>query len=298
MSGGRAFHTLDVFTDQRFRGNPLAVVLDAAGLETGGMQAIAAEFNLSETVFVTHVDPAAGRAAVRIFTPRAELPFAGHPTVGTALLLARQGLGVATAAGRSIVLEEQAGDVPVEITFEHGVPVLACFTAPGTATIGGALDPLLVAPAFGLEAGDLGGMAPRPAGFGTPFLMVELASVEALGRAASVALPEVLLAAGLGHGAYLFTHATDDGTIRARLFAPLLGIAEDPATGSAAAGLAALLATLDPAAELDGAWRIVQGVEMGRRSVIDVAASKRQGRVEHVAVAGGAVPVSEGRILA
>jgi trans-2,3-dihydro-3-hydroxyanthranilate isomerase len=296
MSRTLPFRTLDVFTDERFRGNPLAVVLDAGGLETAAMQAVAAEFNLSETVFVTTVDPAAGRARVRIFTPRSELPFAGHPTVGTALLLAREGLGIETAAGRHLVLEEAAGDVPVDIALLGGQPAHARFTAPGTATVGAPLDPGLVAPAFGLGRDDLAGVAPRAAGFGVPFLMLELASLEALGRAASVALPEPLLEAGLRHGAYLFTRATGDGSIRARLFAPLLGIAEDPATGAAAAGLAALLATVDPSSDLDGAWRIVQGVEMGRRSVIDITAEKRGGRLGRVTVAGGAVPVSAGRI--
>ena len=153
-----------------------------------------------------------------------------------------------------------------------------------------------MAPALGLDRDDLAGVAPRAAGFGVPFLMLELASLAALGRAAAVALPEPLLDAGLRHGAYLFTRDTGDGSIRARLFAPLLGIAEDPATGAAAAGLAALLATVDPAADRDDAWRIVQGVEMGRRSVIDITATKRGGQVERVTVAGGAVAVSAGHI--
>jgi trans-2,3-dihydro-3-hydroxyanthranilate isomerase len=107
-----------------------------------------------------------------------------------------------------------------------------------------------------------------------------------------------LRAAGLENGVYLFTRATADGSIRARMFAPLHGIAEDPATGSAAAGLAALLADTDARATLDGSWRIVQGVEMGRRSVIDVTAEKRDGGIGPVTVAGGAVSVSEGWIEA
>ena len=296
MSGTLDFRTLDVFTAERFRGNPLAVVLDAGGLETAAMQQIAAEFNLSETVFVTAVDAAAGRARVRIFTPRAELPFAGHPTVGTALLLAREGLGIAAADGVRLVLEEAAGEVPVAITLERGEPVRAQFVAPGEASFGPALEPALVAPAFGLGRDDLAGIAPRRAGVGVAFLMAELASLGGLGRAASVAQPDSLREAGLANGAYLYTRATDDGTIRARMFAPLLGIAEDPATGAAAAALAALLAEVDPATDLDGAWRIVQGVEMGRRSVIDVTAEKRAGRLSQVTVAGAAVEVSSGRI--
>ena len=231
-----AFRTLDVFTDERFRGNPLAVVLDAGSLAAAEMQAIAAEFNLSETVFVTGIDAAAARADVRIFTPKAELPFAGHPTVGTALLLAREGLGLTQGAGRHLVLAEGAGDVPVAIELADGHPFRARFTAPGEPTIGQPVDAAPVAAALGLDASDLAGIAPRSAGFGVMFLMVELASLDALARA-SLTLPAAALRdAGLENGVYLFTRATPDGTIRVRMFAPLHGIVEDPATGSAAAG--------------------------------------------------------------
>ena len=296
MTRRLAFRTLDVFTDERFRGNPLAVVLDAGGLDTPEMQAIAREFNLSETVFVTGVDAAAARADVRIFTPKAELPFAGHPTVGTALLLAREGLGLTQGTGRHLVLAEGAGDVPVAIELADGRAIRARFTAPGEAVIEEPVDAAPVAAALGLDAADLTGIAPRSAGFGVMFLMVELTSLDALARA-SVNLPTAALCdAGLENGVYLFTRATPDGTIRARMFAPLHGIAEDPATGSAAAALAALLAGVDPAPTLDGSWRIVQGVEMGRRSVIDITATMRDGAINAVTVAGGAVSVSEGWI--
>ncbi len=298
MARRLAFRTLDVFTDERFRGNPLAVVLDAGGLETAEMQAIAGEFNLSETVFVTFIDAAAARADIRIFTPRAELSFAGHPTVGTALLLARNGLGQRHEAGLDLVLAEGAGDVPVAIDLDGGHPARARFTAPGQSTIGTPVDAAPVAAALGLDAGDLTDIQPRSAGFGVLFLMVELASLDALARASLTMPPAALLDAGLDNGVYLFTRATPDGTVRARMFAPLHGIAEDPATGSAAAGLAVLLANADPASTLDGSWRIVQGVEMGRRSVIDVTAAKRDGAVGPVTVAGGAVAVSEGWIEA
>lgn len=294
MSRRCRFHTLDVFTDERFFGNPLAVVLDAEALEPTAMQAVAAEFNLSETVFVTAVDEVAARAAIRIFTPRAELPFAGHPTVGTALLLARNGLCRRQEGGISLTLDEQAGPVPVTLTLEGEAPVTARFTAPGEPRLDPPIDPALVAPALDLATADLAHLAPRRAGYGVGFLMAELASLDALARARCLELPPVLLEAGLEHGAYLFTRATADGTIRARLFAPALGIAEDPATGAAAAGLAALLAGTDPSPDLDAAWRIVQGVEMGRRSTIDITATKRAGRVTAVTVEGGAVPVSEG----
>jgi len=297
MASEFAYRTLDVFTEERFAGNPLAVVLDAGGLDAAVMQAVAREFNLSETVFVTAVDRAAARATVRIFTPRAELPFAGHPTIGTALLLARDGLGECCDHDLRLTLEMAAGAVPVEITLDAGAPVRASFLAPGHAVVEPPLDPALVAPAFGLDAADLGRSAPRAARHGLRFLFVEVVSLDALARARSVAQPAALLAAGLDNGVYLFTRMTGDATLRARLFAPLHGIIEDPATGSAAAGLAALLATTEAdGPHREGSWRIVQGVEMGRRSVIDATARVRDGRVVAVSVAGGAVEVARGRI--
>lgn len=299
MTGGLPFWTLDVFTEQRFAGNPLAVVGEAGGLETVEMQAVAAEFNLSETVFVTGLDRAAGRASIRIFTPRRELPFAGHPTVGTAILLARQGLGQVVEGRRRLILDEMAGAVPVELTEGGAGAGHATFVVPGAASAGAALDPALVAPVLGLEAADLAGLAPRRAGHGVDFLMVELAGLEALGKVrlgATATWPKALVAAGLENGVYLFTRATDDGAIRARMFAPFFGIPEDPATGAAAAALAGLLATTAAGADFESGWRIVQGVEMGRPSTIDIRATKRGGRVERVTVAGSAVLVSEGRL--
>lgn len=301
MTHSLPFWTLDVFAERRFAGNPLAVVGEAGALTTAAMQAVAAEFNLSETVFVTRLDEAAGRATIRIFTPRRELPFAGHPTIGTAILLASQGLGRVSEGRRRLVLDELAGPVPVEVAEGGAGAGHATFVVPGTASVGAPLDPALVAPVLGLDPADLAGLAPRRAGHGVDFLMVELAGLAALGRArlGAVAMwPAALRSAGLENGVYLFTRATDDGSIRARMFAPFFGIPEDPATGAAAAALAGLLATTALPADLDGSWRIVQGVEMGRPSTIDVTATRRAGRLEQVTVAGSAVPVSEGRLYA
>ncbi|MEZ5866761.1 MAG: PhzF family phenazine biosynthesis isomerase, partial [Geminicoccaceae bacterium] len=175
----------------------------------------------------------------------------------------------------------------------------ATFVVPGEASSGTPLDPALVAPVLGLASTDLAGLAPRRAGHGVDFLMVELAGLEALGKArlADMATwPKALAAAGLENGVFLFTRATDDGSIRARMFAPFFGIPEDPATGAAAAALAGLLAATAADAGFDGRWRIVQGVEMGRPSTIDVTATKRAGRVEPVTVAGSAVLLTEGRL--
>jgi trans-2,3-dihydro-3-hydroxyanthranilate isomerase len=283
------FLTCDVFTDRRFGGNQLAVLPDAQGLDTARMQAIAAEFNYSETSFVLPPDDPAHLARVRIFTPRAEMPFAGHPTVGTALALAWEGRVPADGA---IVLEELAGPVPVRL----GAGT-AEFTAPAAPTSGPAVAAEAVATALGIEAGDVptGAGLPRVASCGAPFLLVELSSRAALARAwleAAAALPEA------GNGVFLFTRDTGDPAmdLRARMFAPAHGIPEDPATGSAAAALAGFLGGRPGLAEGWHAWRIAQGVEMGRPSLIEARARREGGRVAEVRIGGRAVPVAEGTI--
>lgn len=294
------FYTADVFTEKRFGGNPLAVLPEAAGLSSGQMQAVAAEFNYSETTFVLPPEDPAHLARVRIFTPRAEMRFAGHPTVGTALVLARLGMAPPPdAAGRQqFVLEELAGKVPVEVSGEGGRPVRAEFAAPERPSLGGTVPLAAVADWLGLAGTSVvqGPASPRFASCGTEFLFVELASLAALEavRPPSVAAP----ALGGVTGVFLFTRETGEQGVdlRARMFAPAHGIAEDPATGSAAAACAGLLATLAPEVEGSFAWRIAQGVEMGRPSLIETRATKRGGIVEAVHVAGGAVPVCEGWI--
>ncbi len=297
------FVTLDVFTDRRFAGNPLAILPEAAGLTTARMQAIAREFGYPETVFVLPPDDPAHLARLRIFTPSREVPFAGHPTIGTALFLARDGRVAPAADGRArILLEEGAGPVPVTVLFEEGRPIRAELTAPQRPTHGPRLDPGPVATALGLALADLAPAGPTPcvASAGLPFLVVELVSVEALGRARLVD-PDAL-ARQLGEPrpplVYLFTRATGVPGIevRARMFAPAAGVAEDPATGSAAAALAGLLAAVDPHSEGDRAWHVEQGVEMGRPSFLAAHALVRAGRVVEARVAGGAVPVMEGTI--
>lgn len=285
------FLTCDVFTAKRFGGNQLAVLPDAAGLGDRQMQQIAAEFNHSETTFVLPPRRPEHLARVRIFTPRAEMPFAGHPTVGTALVLAWLGR---VPFGTDIVLEEAEGPVPV--TFErdaHG-SVAATFTAPAPPVSGPPLPAAPVAQALGLTPDEVldGGGLPCVASCGAPFLLVELASREALARARVVTeLPE-------GHGVYLFTRdaGSPDAALRARMFAPRHGIVEDPATGSAAAALAGHLAVGDGLADGWHCWRIAQGVEMGRPSLIETAAYRDNSRVTAVRVGGRAVPVAEGTI--
>jgi trans-2,3-dihydro-3-hydroxyanthranilate isomerase len=290
------FLTCDVFTDRRFGGNQLAVLPDAAGLDTARMQAIAAEFNFSETTFVLPPDDPAHLARVRIFTPRAEMPFAGHPTVGTALVLAW--LGRAPAEG-TMVLEEGAGPVPVRLErAADGRAVAAEFTAPAAASQGSSLDARLAAAVLGLGEDDLvldGGL-PCVASCGAPFLLVELASRAALAKArfsAAAGLPEAE-----ANGVFLFTRDTGDPdlSLRARMFAPAHGIAEDPATGSAAAALAGFLGGRPGLADGWHRWRIAQGVEMGRPSLIEASARREGSGVAEVRIGGRAVPVAEGTI--
>lgn len=289
------FLTCDVFTATRFGGNPLAVLPDAIGLGEAQMQTIAAEFNLSETTFVLPPSNPAHHARVRIFTPRAELPFAGHPTVGTALVLAWLGR---VPTGAAIVLEEPAGPVPVTFGLEEGEPVTAEFTAPILPGQEAPISPVRVARLLGLDADDLrtGDGLPCIASCGAPFLLVELASLDTLARAR-------LTMAGDGpeaeaNGVFLVTRDTCDPAVdlRARMFAPGHGIPEDPATGSAAAALAGHLASRPGLPDGWHRWRIAQGVEMGRPSLIQARVHREGGRVTAVRIGGRAVPVMEGTI--
>jgi trans-2,3-dihydro-3-hydroxyanthranilate isomerase len=286
----RPFVIADVFTDQPYSGNQLAVVFDADGLTKAQMQAIATEFGFSETTFVLRPERDDHDVRVRIFTPGIELPFAGHPTVGTALALAWR--RDPDERPPSVVLGEGAGPVPVELRYEKGEPVAAEFRAPALPVRGGPVDGQRCVAALGLEPKDLvlADGLPGEATCGLPFLLVRLADVGALGRARM--LDPGLLDGLEASGVFLFV---DGEEIRARMFSPLDGIGEDPATGSAAAALAGFLGTLDGP---DGTrrWRIRQGVEMGRPSLIEASARREHGRVVEVRVGGSAVKVAEGWI--
>lgn len=289
------FITSDVFTDRAFAGNPLAVLPEAEGLTTEQMQAVANEFNLSETTFVLPPDDPAHLCRLRIFTPKAELPFAGHPTVGTALVLARLGRLSERNGRAEAVLGLAAGPTPISVRFRDGRPTSAEVLAPQRPKVGPRLETARVETALGLAPADLVADGPMPcvASCGTEFLCVELGQREALARARDFGV------AGLGRtGIFLVTRDTGEAGVdfRARMFAPQLGVAEDPATGSAAAALAGLLALADDRPDVQLAWRIAQGVEMGRPSLIEARAERRGGEVVGVWIAGSAVPVAEGWI--
>jgi trans-2,3-dihydro-3-hydroxyanthranilate isomerase len=294
----RRFTTLDVFTDRRFAGNPLAVVRDTDGLDTAAMQAIAREFNLSETVFVLPPADPAHRAFLRIFTPAAELPFAGHPTVGTAVLL-----GLDAGAGEHhFAVEEKVGLVACVVTVQAGQGQAAFVLPQLPAEAGPAPDVDRLAPALGLAAADLRlpGFTPVVYSAGFPIAFVPVSGLAAIGRCRPDAAG---LSAALGEGGaratFVFCRETVESgsAFHARMFAPALGITEDPATGAAVAAFAGVLTRFDP---LDGERTVVveQGYEMGRPSRITLALSTQDGRLVRASIGGDAVVVSQGTIEA
>jgi trans-2,3-dihydro-3-hydroxyanthranilate isomerase len=295
------FVTVDVFTEQRFGGNPLAVFPDARGLTAEQMQALAAEFNLSETTFVLPPDNPQNHARVRIFTTRAELPFAGHPNVGTGYVLARR----MDKPPEHLVFEEPAGLVRVHILRDaNGSIGGARISAPRALSIDIGIPEEVVAACAGLRPEDIATNAHTPlvASVGIPFVIAEVASVEALSRASpdlaafrSAAAQFPSLA---GHFAlHLYAWRVGDATrLRARMFAPLGGTLEDPATGSANAALAGLLTSLAPGENADLTYDIEQGVEMGRPSQITATARKTAEGPVLATVAGRCVPVMQGTV--
>jgi trans-2,3-dihydro-3-hydroxyanthranilate isomerase len=286
--------TLDVFTDRRFGGNPLAVVLDARGLDDATMQSITREFNYSETTFVLPPSNPAHTAQVRIFTPGGELLFAGHPTVGTAFALAT--LGRLGADVRDIVFEEGVGPVAVRIdrnatgTTEHCTLTVA--QAPELVE---AIDDCSTAAAMlGLKSGAVIA-APEVWSCGVPFLVVPLVDVGALATARLDPKHWHTLLDGRSTQKVYPVARLSDSAWRVRMFAPGLGVAEDPATGSAAAALAGWLARH---AGRDGHqhWQILQGEEIGRPSVIALDFEQTDGVARQVRVGGRAVMVTRGTL--
>ena len=294
------FVTIDVFSDRRFGGNPLAVVLNGAGLTLSQMQAIASEFNLAETTFVFPPKDASHTAEVRIFTPKAELPFAGHPNIGTAFALANRGSVNGRAIGDSLVFEEKAGPVPLELIIAETTVVGARLTAPQLLSRGDNVRADAVAAACSIEVDDIETQHHRPcvASCGTAFIFAELKTRRALETAQPRA--EVFsqnFPANGTTGIHLYVRDGSDGfDIRARMFAPLLGVPEDPATGSANVALAGLLASLRPEPDLSLQLRIAQGAEMGRPSLLDASAEKRGGKVIETRIGGRCVAVMSGTI--
>jgi trans-2,3-dihydro-3-hydroxyanthranilate isomerase len=296
-------HTLDVFTERRFGGNPLAVVHDADALDGKQMQTIARELNLSETVFLLKPANAAHSAKARIFTPGRELPFAGHPTVGTAILLAELRAPLANGQRDAIiVLEQGIGTVRVGVRLRAGQVPFAEFDAPKLPEMTGTL-------AARDRLADALGLLPREIGFenhtalrvaaGNKFAFVPVTSLEAIARARiNAALWPGTFPQSEIDGVYLYTRQClhTGSAFHARMFAPQLGVPEDPATGSAAVGLAGVVNEFDGLPDGPHKRVIEQGHEMGRPSSIALTLIVEGGKLATVRIGGNAVRVVEGRL--
>ncbi|KAB0266980.1 PhzF family phenazine biosynthesis protein [Microvirga brassicacearum] len=298
----RRFVTLDVFTADPLTGNPLAVVLDAGGLDSAAMQAIAGEFNLSETVFVLPPEDPRQRADIRIFTPKRELPFAGHPTVGTAVLLA--------------LLDQDGKPGAAAFGLKEKVGIVSCAVEIVNATCGSARFRLPKLPetwSTGRESSDCAwalGLDPTEIGFdrhvpsrhsaGVAYDLVPVSSLDALARAKPNGEVFNQTFGDSDHpAAYAYTRAgNEDGLrFRARMFGLGMGISEDPATGSAAAAFAGALMQCEPLGDGEHDLVIDQGVEMGRPSVINLQMVIKDGALISAAIGGNAVMISRGELL-
>ncbi|MGD2131262.1 MAG: PhzF family phenazine biosynthesis protein [Maricaulaceae bacterium] len=290
----RAYAVFDVFTDQMFGGNPLALVPDARGLDTETMQAITREFDFSETIFLLPPEDAANHLKARIFTPGREIPFAGHPNIGLGVWAVETGEAFGRPITDALRAEEGAGLVVLDLD-RSGERPHATLTAPAPFALGRAFSAERAAAAGGIEAGDIATErhAPTYASVGMDFMILELKSREALARARPVAdaFDDLSVDDGLHEALY---YVRDGANVAMRMFAPPHNIPEDPATGSAAAALTALCAHLELGADAVVELQITQGDEMGRPSRIVAEARKAGGVVQAVRVGGTAVRVMDG----
>ncbi len=296
------YYWCDVFTEEIFGGNPLVVFPNAEGLSTAKMQQIAREFNISETVFVFPPKNPKNTRCLRIFTPNSEIPFAGHPTVGTAYIL-----GLISAIPlendlTKIILEEKIGEIPVSIISKNGKPIYTQLSASQLPEIGKNPPSVnILAELLSLETTDLLQEKDHPQAIscGLPFLFIPLVNQNALKKAQ---LKREIWVKELSNywapHLFLFTYETElpNSKISARMFAPGLGIDEDPATGSAATALAGYLATRDRTVDGTLHWQVEQGFFMGRPSILQVEADKKQGEITEIRVGGTSVLVSEGKL--
>ncbi|AQS36659.1 phenazine biosynthesis protein PhzF family [Shewanella psychrophila] len=302
-----SYYICDVFTDKRFGGNQLAVLPDAQGLTPKQMQQIAREFNFPESTFVFPAEHGNTRK-VRIFTPSIEVPFAGHPNVGTAFLLAKTGQLISQDRKQvlqTIIFEEKAGLVPISITESTDGGIFCELNAPEMLSLGLSIHAPLVAEALSLNSDDicLSTHQPIVASVGLPFLMVELMSLDALSRARTkLDAFEKIQALGVTPDIHLYVKRDEASKgeklfdIQARMFAPFDGVPEDPATGSANCALAGLLAHHSHLQDGMLEWTIAQGVEMDRPSMLKARALKQTGRVSDTWIGGNSVLVSKGEL--
>jgi trans-2,3-dihydro-3-hydroxyanthranilate isomerase len=280
------YWVVDVFADSAFAGNPLAVVLDADEMSTEQMQAMALEFNLSETTFPVRTSTDGADYRLRIFTPATELPFAGHPSVGTAWLMHALG----RVGGGRVVQECGAGLLPLEVDADG-----ATLTG-GQATVGEAIDAATLLAAVGLDVGDLAGAEPRWAGTGLNWAFLRVTDEAVVGARPDLARLTALSESGADR-AGVAVLSWKDGQAHARVFAGGFGVPEDPATGSAALGLGAwLVAAGLVAADGESSYEIAQGTEMGRPSRLACSVVASGGRALECRVSGSVVPVARGQM--
>ena len=296
------FYTTDVFTTNRFGGNQLAVFPDATGLDPALYQTIAREFNFSETTFVLPASDPTHTRKVKIFTPGGELQFAGHPTVGTAVVLAHIGDVKTTGAETKIVLEEGVGPVPVSIrdmTSDAGFAQLSVAKLPEKEPTAPSREDM--ARCLGLSVGEMHPSLPPEAwSCGTQFLFVPVKDRKALGKARPVMDAwDAVLGGYVTNKVFFFCDEPEQkgSQYRARMYAPEIGVPEDPATGSAVAAFGGYIGSRDRRADGTLSWRIEQGFEMGRPSLLDLEVDKKNGALTAVRVGGSAVIVSKGEFF-
>lgn len=296
------FVTADVFTATPFGGNQLAVFPEASGLSSEQMQSIAGEFNFSETTFVVPPEDTACIRRVRIFTPASELPFAGHPTVGTAHVLAALGEIPLTGDVTRVALQEGVGPVPVLIRSKDGQPGFCQLTAAKLPEASPPLPPRdVLAPMLSLETDDLldGVYHPQAVSCGVPFSFIPVRDRRAVARARlRLDLWEETLSHEPHHMVMVFAMDAEDRNhqVRARMFGPGSKVPEDPATGSACAALGGYLAWRNDTSSGTLRWIVEQGYEMGRPSILEIETDKVDGKVSAVRVGGDTVIMTEGRL--
>lgn len=302
MTRTYAYHTADVFTSTRFGGNQLAVIPDARGLSTEEMHAITREFNYSESTFVLPPDDARHTRRVRIFTPGGEVPFAGHPTVGTAFVLASLGDVAITGAETKVTFEEGVGPVPVTIRAADGLPTYCELSVARLPELAPPSPPAeVLAPMLSLGVDDLVGgvFHPQAVSCGLPFTFVPVRTRDAVRRARlKLDLWESALAGTAAHMVMVFALDAEDPAhqVRARMFAPGESVPEDPATGSACAALGGYLGMRDATTDGTMRWTVEQGYEMGRPSLLHVSCDKAAGAITGIRVGGASVLVCSGTI--
>jgi trans-2,3-dihydro-3-hydroxyanthranilate isomerase len=292
------YYICDVFTTKRFSGNQLAVFPKADGLTDQQMQKIAREFNFSESTFVFSSEKENIRK-VRIFTPSTELPFAGHPNIGTAFVLATIGELDEFDEMTEITFEEEAGLVPIVLRKFDNEGIWCELKAPETLSFGETVSVKLMAEILSITENEIivDTHSPQVVSVGLPFLITQLRDRSALERAKiNIHRLQEIADLGVTPDVHIYVKTSDEFDIRARMFAPFDGVPEDPATGSANCALAALLAHHDETNSNFLTWRISQGSEMGRPSILDARIEKKEGKETFVFIGGASVMVSKGTL--